>query len=129
MEALLASLSDSSGKHGDVDAVVLNTTDAEDAAIEAYLEQLVAQNGDPSRQHYSISHAHNCGTLICDALNAAGHKAPTPHALQPPSAVFDQLLFWPADFGVKGVAGYKPKEKVKSKFCYTDASTGKRVCQ
>jgi hypothetical protein len=67
--------------------------------------------------------------LACDALNAAGHKSPTPHALSGPSGVFDQFLFWPGDYGVKGVAGYKPKEKVTSKFCYTDTSTGKTVCQ
>ena len=95
--------------------------------MEAYLEGRQRQNSDPNREKYSLWFGHNCGTLICHALGAAGRPAPGltygPHN---PSSVFDQLRwlsFWTQQFS------YTPaKEDVKSRICYTD-DKGQKVCQ
>ena len=127
MGGLLQTLSDAAGKSGPVDALVLDTTEIEDQVMEAYLESRQRQNSDPNRQKYSLWRGHHCGTLICDALAAAGR--PTPGLTYPPhtpGSIFDQLRwlsFWLQQFT------YSPsKEDVKSRICYTDAS-GKQVCQ
>jgi hypothetical protein len=128
MKTLLSTLSGASGKHGEVDAVVLNTNDSEDAAMEAYLEQREQENSDPNRQHYSISQGHNCGTLICDALGAAGRRSPTPYSFATPGGIFGEFLAWPQLYGAKQTFVYAPKkEKVSSKICYV--ADGKTVCQ
>ncbi len=75
MKNLLQTLSTASGKGGEVDALVYQTADIEDMVMEAYLEARQRQNDDPSRQKYSLFGGHNCGTLICDAFDAAGHPS------------------------------------------------------
>jgi len=128
MKALLSTLSETAGKHGEVDVVVLNTNDSEDVAMEAYLEQRERQNSDPNRQHYSISQGHNCGTLICDALGAAGRRSPTPYSFSTPGGIFGQFLTWQQLYGVTQTFVYAPKkEDVSSKICYV--ADGKTVCQ
>ena len=99
MRALLSTLYETAGKHGEVDAVVVNISDSEDQAIEAYLEQSERANSDPNRQHYSISQGHNCGTLICDALGAAGSRSPTPYSFSTPGGIFGGFLTWQQLYG------------------------------
>lgn len=129
MKNLLQTLSDSSGKHGAVEAAVIDTSEIEDTIMEAYLEARQAQNSDPNRQHYSLFGGHNCGTLVCDALSAAGHRAPAARAGQLPANLFGYFTGMPSYFGVTQQFAFTPqKEKVKSKFCYT-GDNGKQVCQ
>ncbi len=131
MEALLETLSDSSGKHGAVEAVVLNTNNAQTATMKAYLQQREAQNTDPHRQHYSAYSGHNCGTLVCDSLFAAQRPFPAFQNLATPYDIFNQFLTSPIQFGVTQYFIYKPKKKkedVSSRICYKD-DNGKMVCQ
>jgi RHS repeat-associated protein len=127
MKDLLSTLSEASGKSGQVDALVFDTASIEDAVIEAYLNAREQENGDPNRQHYS-PYSHNCGTLICEAFDKAGH--PGPGSFQrwglTPGNIFDQLSLMS---GPSQQFSYKPKkEKVTSKICYT-GDNGKKVCQ
>ena len=69
---LLETLSGSAGKGGQVDALVIQTTPEQDAAMYAYLLNREKQNDDPNREKYSLAGGHNCGTLTCDTLHAAG---------------------------------------------------------
>jgi len=131
MKNLLQTLSTASGKGGEVDALVYQTADIEDMVMEAYLEARQRQNDDPNRQKYSLFGGHNCGTLICDAFDAAGHPStPLPFIKSGamPGDVFDMLRWytqWSEQFTYTPA---KPKEKVKSKICY-NTEGGKQVCQ
>jgi len=126
---LLQTLSDNAGKHGIVEAAVINTNEIEDMVTEAYLEARQNQNTDPTRKPYSLFGGHNCGTLMCDALDVAGRPSPQSRALQMPSMVFGNFLLMPNYFGVSQVFSFTPsKESVTSKICYTD-DNGKRVCK
>jgi RHS repeat-associated protein len=129
MKNLLQVLSDASGKHGGVEAAIFGTTEVQDMAMEAYLEARQAQNSDPTRQHYSLFGGHNCGTLICEALDAAGHRAPAARALQYPSDLFGWFVSMPRYYGVRQTFTFTPqKEKITSRICYTD-DKGKQKCQ
>jgi RHS repeat-associated protein len=129
MEGLMASLSNSAGKHGDVRALVFATASIEDMAMEAYLASRESQNSDPQRQKYSIFGGHNCGTLICEAFDAAGHPSPLPLArkLSLPEDIFNELGL---HFGPSQVFYYSPKksEQVTTTFCYS-TEDNKQVCQ
>ncbi len=93
----------------------------------SYLEGRQAQNSDPNRQHYSLFGAHNCGTLVCDALKAAGRNAPV--GAGPPQNVFGYFTDMRLYFGVMQTFTYTPsKEQVTSKICY-DNKKGKTVCK
>jgi hypothetical protein len=127
MKALLETLSAVSGKGGAVDALVFDTASIEDAVMEAYLEGRERQNSDANRQHYSPL-SHNCGTLICEAFDSAGH--PGPGGFQrwgyTPGDIFELLIRMS---GPSQQFSYTPrKEKVTSKVCYTDEK-GKRRCR
>ena len=52
MNNLLQTLSNASGKCGQTDALLIETTDDEDQLMESYLEGRQAQNKDPNRQKY-----------------------------------------------------------------------------
>jgi RHS repeat-associated protein len=130
MKALLGTLSDSSGKHGAVEAIVLNTNDAQTAIMKAYLQQREAHNKD-QRQHYRASGGHNCCTLICESLSAAGRPAPFFRSLETPSDIFSVFLTSPIEFGVTQFFVYEPEKKkpsVSSQICYYDGNSNK-VCQ
>jgi hypothetical protein len=124
MKNLLQTLSDAAGKHGSVEAAVFDTTEVQDAAMEAYLEGRQDQDSDPNRQHYSLFRGHNCSTLICDALHAAGRRAPAT-AGQLPANLFGYFLTMQGYFGVTQTFTF---EKVTSKICYAD-DKGKQKCQ
>jgi RHS repeat-associated protein len=129
MKALLGTLSGAAGKGGVVEAAVFDTNEVQDAAMEAYLEARQAQNNDLNRKHYSLFGGHNCGTLVCEALDAAGRRSPAARSLQTPSGIFCNFMAWPGQFGVAQIFIYAPpKEKVTSKICYQDEK-GKTVCQ
>jgi hypothetical protein len=127
MKALLRTLSQASGKDGPVDALVFQTADIEDMVIQAYLEARQRQNSDPNREHYSIR-SHNCGTLVCEAFDKAGH--PGPGSFQRwgllPGDIFDELRSMSDPS--QEVTYTPPKEEVTSKICYTD-DNGNEVCQ
>ena len=63
MNKLLSTLSSADGKGGQVEALVIQTTTAEDESILTYLKARQAENGNPNRQKYSLWTGHNCGTL------------------------------------------------------------------
>ena len=129
MKALLGTLSGAAGKGGVVEAAVFDTNEVQDAAMEAYLAARQAQNNDPNRKHYSLFGGYNCGTLVCEALDAAGRRSPAARSLQTPSGIFSNFMAWPGQFGVTQIFIYAPPtEKVTSKICYQDEK-GKRVCQ
>jgi hypothetical protein len=129
MKTLLQTLSESSGKHGSVEAVVFGTTESQDILMKAYLNARQAQNSDPNRQHYSLLGGHNCSTLICEALDAAGHRAPAARALQLPANLFGYFMTMPDYFGVIQRFSFTPqKENVTSAICY-GVEGGKQVCQ
>jgi hypothetical protein len=67
-------------------ALVIDTTTEQDAAMKAYL----TERKRLSTEEYSFSRngGHNCGTLICDALRAAGRSAPSNNSYLPPLGVF-----------------------------------------
>lgn len=118
MTKLLQTLSTASGKGGRVDALVIQTTDIQDALMEAYLEALQKQNNDPNRKKYSLQFGHNCGTLICDTLNAAGKKPNLPQRFlngSTPSSIFEML--WSLYQDSQAVS-YDPKTKVTSTITY-----------
>ena len=97
--------------------------------MEAYLEGRQAQNSDRNRRHYSLFGGYNCGTLACEALDAAGRRSPAARTMQTPSHVFSNFMAWPGQFGVTQMYIYAPpKEKVTSKICYQDEK-GKTVCK
>jgi hypothetical protein len=81
MNNLLQTLSNSSGKRGLTDALVIPTTSAEDENILVYLKAREAANNDPNRQKYSLFGGHNCGTLTCEALHYA-HVPNVPSAIK-----------------------------------------------
>jgi RHS repeat-associated protein len=124
MKALLSVLSTASGKGGEVDALVYRDTDSQDAMLLSYLEERQRENDNPNRSKYSISHGHNCGTLICEAFDFAGKPSPSTRSMATPAGIFSQLLMlgWNQEFS------YTPKkEKVSSKICY--ATDNGQVCQ
>jgi hypothetical protein len=126
MKQLLTTLSQAAGKGGQVDALVFQTADIEDMVMEAYLEARQRENSDPNRKHYSLFGGHNCGTLICETFDAAGHPSPYFRSGYMPSDIFDQLRWY---FGPSQQFQYTPKkEKVTSKICFNDEN-GKKVCQ
>ena len=129
MKGLLENLSGAAGKGGVVEAAVFDTNEIQDDAMEAYLEGRQAQNNDPNRQHYSLFGGHNCGTLMCEALDSAGRRSPAARMLQNPAGVFSNFMAWPGQFGVTQIFVYAPaKEKVTSKICFEN-DKGKTVCQ
>jgi RHS repeat-associated protein len=129
MKALLGKLSTAAGKNGIVEAAVFDTTEVQDAAMEAYLEKRQAQNSDPTRKHYSLFGGHNCGTLACEALDAAGHRSPAARTLQSPASIFSNFMAWPGQYGVTQIFIYAPPtEKITSKICYEN-DKGKSVCR
>ena len=116
MNSLLKTLSDSSGKHGAVEAAVFDTNGEEDALMEAYLHAREAENSDPNRRHYSLTGGHNCGTLICDALSFAGRPAPADE-FRTPGVIFGYFAQLQKYFGVTQEFTCTPqKEEVNSKF-------------
>ncbi|MCZ2076121.1 MAG: RHS repeat-associated core domain-containing protein, partial [Bryobacterales bacterium] len=129
MKALLGTLSSAAGKNGVVEATVFDTNEIQDAAMEAYLEGRQRQNSTSSRRHYRLFGGYNCGTLICEALDAAGRRSPAARTMQTPANIFSKFMAWPSLFGVSQTFVYvPPKEKVMSKICYQDEN-GKTVCQ
>jgi RHS repeat-associated protein len=116
MTNLLKALSQEAGRGGQVDALVIQTTELQDDVMEAYLESRLKQNSDPKRQKYDIG-SHNCGTLICDTLHAA-QAATVPQkflVMQSPAAVF--RLLWSLYLDSQAVS-YDPKTKVTSTITY-----------
>jgi hypothetical protein len=129
MKALLGTLSSAAGKNGVVEAAVFDTNEIQDAAMEAYLDERQRQNSSLSRRHYSLFGGYHCGTLICEALDAAGRRSPAARTMQTPANIFSNFMAWPGQFGVTQIFVYAPpKEKVTSKICYQD-DKGKTVCQ
>jgi hypothetical protein len=119
MEKLLSTLSTAAGHGGAVDALVLDTAWMEDEVMLAYLQERQGQNTDSNRQAYSIR-SHNCGTLMCEALDRAGHPAPNNFVRwgATPGAIFDLLQ---AISGPRQEFSYEPKkkkEKITTKICY-----------
>ena len=116
MTNLLRTLSREAGRGGQVDALVIQTTELQDDVMETYLENRVKQSTDPNRQKYDPV-SHNCGTLICDTLRAA-HAATVPQRFllfQTPSDVFNML--WSLYQDSQAVS-YDPKTKVTSTITY-----------
>ncbi len=72
---LLKTISDNGGQGGPIEALYFPTSEDEDALMNAYLDQREAQGntGTP----YSLKN-HNCGTLFCDTLRAAGKSDVSP---------------------------------------------------
>lgn len=104
-------LSSRDGQDLPIEAVYFVTDDAEDAAMEAYLEGRIRENKDPNRPEYTLSNR-NCGTLICDALQAG--KTDFRVARGPfntPSQNLDRLQFLNLLSGQIGRVTYEPKKK------------------
>jgi RHS repeat-associated protein len=117
MNALLSTLSVTSGKGGTVDALVIPTTSAEDENILAYLNARQAENGNPNRQKYSLWGGHNCGSLACEALSHAGMKSPVPAGI--PAGNWKALWeLYPNATGWE----YQPKEHVTHRIIYNPPS-------
>ncbi|WP_031495401.1 hypothetical protein [Bryobacter aggregatus] len=129
MKALLGTLSSAAGKNGVVEAAVFDTTELQDAAMEAYLQGRQVENNDKNRKHYSLFGGHNCGTLACEALDAAGRRSPAARTMQTPSNIFSNFMAWPGQYGVSQIFIYAPPTaKVTSKICF-EGENGKTVCQ
>jgi len=131
MKSLLGTLSASSGKGGETDALVYQTADIEEMVMQAYLEARERQNDEPNRQKYSFFGGHNCGTLICDTFGAAGHPS-TPLGFiksgATPGDVFNMLRWYTQWSQQVSYTPGKPKEKIKSRICFKTEG-GKKVCQ
>jgi hypothetical protein len=128
MKALLTALSNRAGKHGVVEAVVLDTNADQDAAMLNYLAGREAENSDSKRRHYGPL-TYNCGTLICESLDAARRASPALRTMQTPGNIFGEFLASPWRYGVTQTFIYTPPtEKVTSKICYQNEA-GRSVCQ
>jgi hypothetical protein len=124
MKALLAALSNAAGKRGAVTASVIDTTEDQDGEMLKYLSDRLAENNDPNRTHYNPLRGPNCGTLICDVLQAAKLPALTDTSLRTPSDVFGFIrsIFDSQTFL------YEPKGSATSRFCFQN-DQGKWECQ
>ena len=128
MKALLTALSNRAGKHGVVEAVVLDTNANQDAAMLNYLVGSEAKNSNPNRKHYGPL-SYNCGTLVCESLDAARRPSPAVRTMQTPGNIFGEFLASPWQYGVTQTFIYTPPtEKVTSKICYQN-DADKSVCQ
>jgi hypothetical protein len=90
VEALFDKISQLYGQGGAVEAVLIPTDDAEDVAMQQYLDSRERQNSEPNREPYTIW-GHNCGTLICDALGRT-NKSTLSNPLGVPFDVLDSLI-------------------------------------
>ena len=117
MNALLSTLSGASGKGGQVEALVIQTTTAEDESIMAYLKARQAENGDPNRQKYSLWTGHNCGTLSCETMSHAGMHTPPASVLKGNTPYNNWLALWRYNPGAVGWS-YEPKEHVTHRLIF-----------
>ncbi|MDR3677544.1 MAG: hypothetical protein P4N24_18815 [Acidobacteriota bacterium] len=58
---------------GPVEALYFDEDDETDAALLKELQRRLEENADPNREKYSLMN-HNCGTLFCETMTAAGHS-------------------------------------------------------
>ena len=77
MKNLLAALSHDN-QDGPVEALYFDEDADMDTALLKELQRRKGENDDPNREGYSLRN-HNCGTLFCETMNAAGnHMPPAP---------------------------------------------------
>jgi RHS repeat-associated protein len=94
MQKLLQVLSQTNQK-GPVEALYFDEDDAMDAALLKELQRRMDENGDPNRDEYSLRN-HNCGTLFCETMNAAGNHMPSAPWFSSPKSLFDfYSLYYP----------------------------------
>ena len=91
LEAMFDKISHAYGQDSPIQAILIPADDAEDLAMQQYLELRVRQNNDAKRQAYT-TWGHHCGTLICDALARANKRTMT-NPYGTPKQVLDRLVF------------------------------------
>ena len=90
MLALLQTMS-SENQNGSVDVIYYDTTDDIDALLLKELARRMAENKDPKRPGYALEN-HNCGTLFCETMRAAGQPIPAPGNRAAPIDTLQMLL-------------------------------------
>jgi RHS repeat-associated protein len=91
LQALMQSVSENAGQGGPVEGLLIETSDDEDLLMNAYLDDRDRQNSDENRPAYSTSN-HNCGTLACETLGAAGRPSAVKNGWTPMQNLFG--LWW-----------------------------------
>lgn len=123
LSALANELADDEGQpHDSVSVAYFKTSDAETAALDAYINAAKDQQAKGKTPSYWVGFR-DCIWFCQNGLAKAGVGSGSTILTIPNMQYLD---FWfTAD---QTATGTKPKEQVTSKFCYTD-DNGKQVCQ
>jgi RHS repeat-associated protein len=117
MNALLSTLSARDGKGTQAEALVIQTTTAEDESILTYLKARQAENGDPNRQKYSLWTGHNCGTFACEAMSHAHMQTPPASVMKGATPYQVWLSLWRYNPSAVGWS-YEPTEHVTHRLIF-----------
>jgi RHS repeat-associated protein len=108
-----------------VSVYYFKTSDAETAALDAFINQAKNRQSQGDVPHY-VTGISDCIGFCARGLSQAHVGSSAPFFSIPNLYTLDFILNPRMEGGATGTP--KPKEKVKSKICYTDES-GKKACQ